>query len=296
MNGAQEFTGQGFDSLGALLLHLLHILAQTALKGFIVLSSFIKMVLVHVIELENIFLKVKIITKEQYQVAHEFLVAENRFLQHFEDDLIGGEVDFRRLHRELLDDIKSKLMECADLCRNFEALIDTLLQFANGFAGVRNDDDFFGMDALFLHQVFHLGGHGGGFTRTGTCYQQAVVIISNDRTALLFIQLDHGINVLKDMVKIVLFLFQYTIHIVCIVGDHITAEGVHFGEERLQRVNIHPESTSIVAHILEDHLIAESLIILPIHLVHVIFFSVGNVMGCTKECAVILIEGQQNVA
>ena len=187
LNGAQEFTGQGFDSLGALLLHLLHILAQTALKGFIVLSSFIKMVLVHVIELENIFLKVEIVTKEQNQVAHEFLVAENRFLQHFEDDLIRGEVDFRRLHRELLDDIKSKLMECANLCRDFETLIDALLQFANGFAGVRNDDDFFGMDALLLHQVFHLGGHGGGFTRTGTCYQQAVVIISNDRTALLFI-------------------------------------------------------------------------------------------------------------
>ena len=46
------------------MLHLLHIFTQTALKGFIVLSSFIKMVLVHVIELENIFLKVKIVTKE----------------------------------------------------------------------------------------------------------------------------------------------------------------------------------------------------------------------------------------
>ena len=123
-----------------------------------------------------------------------------------------------------------------------------------------------------------------------------MIIIGNDSTALLFVQLDNRIYVLKNMVKIVLFLFQYTIHIVCIVGDHITAEGVHFGEERLQRVNIHPESTSIVAHILEDHLIAESLVILSVHCVHMIFFTVGNVMGCTKECAVILIEGQQNVA
>lgn len=98
------------------------------------------------------------------------------------------------------------------------------------------------------------------------------------------------------MVKIILFLFQYPVHIIGVVGDHITAEGVHLGEKRFQRINIHAESPSIVAHILEDHLIAESLIILPIHLVHVIFFTMGNVMGCTKEGTVILIKGQQNVA
>ena len=62
LNGAQEFTGQGFDPLGALLLHLLHILTKAAFQGLIVLCSLIKMILIHIIELENIFLKVEVIT------------------------------------------------------------------------------------------------------------------------------------------------------------------------------------------------------------------------------------------
>lgn len=100
------------------------------------------------------------------------------------------------------------------------------------FASIRNDDDFFGMDTLLFHQVFHLGGHGSGFAGTCTGNQQTVVIVCDDCTALFFIQLDNGINIFEDVIEIFFLLRQHTIHIVGIVGNDIAAQGVHFGQER----------------------------------------------------------------
>ena len=76
----------------------------------------------------------------------------------------------------------------------------------------------------------------------------------------------------------------------------ITAESVHLSKEGFQRINIHSESPSIVAHILEDHLITESLVVLPVHFVHMILFTVRNVVGCPKQGTIILVKRQQNIA
>ena len=122
-------------------------------------------------------------------------------------------------------------MECADLRGNLESLVNALLQFADCLSGIGNNDDLFRMDALFLHQIFDLSRHSGSLTGTGTCNQQAMVIIRNNRTALFFIQFDYGINILKNMIKVILFLFQYPIYIVGVMRNNITVQGMHLGKE-----------------------------------------------------------------
>ena len=168
-------------------------------------------------------------------------IAENRLFQHFKNDLIGRKVDLRRFSREFLDNVKGKRMKSADFCRDPKSLIDPLLQLTDGFSRVGNHNDFFRMDPLLFHQVFDLCCHRGGLACTCSGYQQTVVIIRNNCTALLFIQPDHRIDIFKNVVKVILFPLQDTVHIDGIMCDHIAGKRVHFGEECLQCVNIHPK-------------------------------------------------------
>jgi hypothetical protein len=80
------------------------------------------------------------------------------------------------------------------------------------------------------------------------------------------------------------------------MGDHITAESVHPAEERFQRVNIHVESPGVVAHILENHFVAQCFIIPSVHIIHVCLFTVGDIVGCTEKGTIVLIKGQQDVS
>ena len=187
------------------------------------------MVLIHVLKLENIFFQIKVVAQKQHKIAHEMFVVENSLFQHFEDDFVGREVDFRRLHREFFDNVKGKRMESADLCGNLEALVDTLLQFADCFSGIGNDDNLFRMNSLFLHQIFHLGCHCGSLTCTSASDQQAVIIVCNDCAPLFFVQLNSWVNIFEDVIKVFLLLMQYAIHIICVMRGYITIQGMHLG-------------------------------------------------------------------
>ena len=71
---------------------------------------------------------------------------------------------------------------------------------------------------------------------------------------------------------------------------------------KVSHISFYTESTSLsklfraAPIIYANPLSCRSALVFPVHFIHVIFFAVGDIMGCTKQCTVILIERQQNIA
>ena len=152
------------------------------------------MVLIQIRKFEDILGQIKIISQEQNQVTHELLVVKNRLFQHIKNNLLGREIDLRRFFRKLFHNIIRKSMKGADLCGNTKSLIDSITQFSNRLVRIGDHNDLSRIYILFLNQILDLCSHRRGFSRTCASYQQAVVIIGNYCTALLFIQLDIRVN------------------------------------------------------------------------------------------------------
>ena len=87
-------------------------------------------------------------------------------------------------------------MERAYLRWNTKSLIDSITQLPNRLICIGYYNDLLRIYILFLDQILDLCGHRRGFPRTSTSYQQAIVVICNHRTALLFIQLNIGVDLL----------------------------------------------------------------------------------------------------
>ena len=119
---------------------------------------------------------------------------KNRLFQHIKNNLLGRKIDLRRFCRKLFHNIIRKSMKGADFCRDAKSLIDSITQFSNCLIRIGDHNDLSRIYILFLNQILDLCSHRCGFSRTCTSYQQAVVIIGNYCTALLFIQLDIRVN------------------------------------------------------------------------------------------------------
>ena len=228
LNRAQILPGDRPGLPGALLLHFFDVLAQAAFQRLKILGGLVEMVLIQIRKLKYIFRKIKIVPQEQHQIPHQGLIVKNGLLQHVKDDLVGGKVDLRRLRGELLYNIKGKGVEGTDFCRDSQPSIDTVPKLSNRLVGIGDDNNLLGIDTFPLHQIFYLCRHGGRLAGAGARHKETVVVVSDDRPPLFLVQLNAGVDVLENIVKIRFFLDKGPVYMIGIVGCDVIGQRMHF--------------------------------------------------------------------
>ena len=113
-------------------------------------------------------------------------------------------------------------MESTDLCRNMQPIIDSFFQFSDCFASIGDYNDFFRIYVLFLYQVFDLGCHRSGFSRSGTRNEETIIIICHNSPALFVVKLDGRINVEQDVIEVFFFPCNDRVNIGIIVCGKIS--------------------------------------------------------------------------
>ena len=191
------------------------------------------MELIKVVKLEYILGQIEVISKEQNKIAHQLLIVEYRLFEHIKNDLIRRKVNVRRFNRESLHNIKSKLVERADFCRNFETFVNSINKFSYSFLGIGNHHDFLGIYMLFLNEILNLCRHRCGLACTCTGNQKAIIIIGYDGSSLLIIKTNFRVNFRKNTIKIVLLTNKCLFDILFIVNHNAFVYSVHFFQKAL---------------------------------------------------------------
>ena len=189
------------------------------------------MELIKVVELKYILGQIEIISKEQNEIAHQLLIVEYRLFKHIKNDLIRGKVDFRRFNREALHDIKSKLVERADLCRNFESFVNSINELSDSFLGIGNHHDFLGIYMLFLNEILNLCSHCCGLACTCSGNQKTIIIIGYDGSSLLIVKTNLRIDFSKNVIEIVFFVNKSSFDIFLIMGNNALIQRMHLSQK-----------------------------------------------------------------
>ena len=189
------------------------------------------MELIKVVEFEYILGQIEVISKEQNEIAHQLLIVEYRLFKHIKNDLIRGKVDFRRFNREALHNIKSKLMERADFCRNFESFVYSVNELPNSFLSIGNHHDFLGIYMLFLNEILNLCRHRCGLACTCTGNQKAIIIIGHNGSSLLIVKTNLRIDFSKNVVEIFLLANKSSFDIFLIMGNNALIQRMHLSQK-----------------------------------------------------------------
>ena len=147
-------------------------------------------------------------------------------------------------------------MKRRDLSGYLQTSVNASFQLVDCFVGVGDNDHIFRRHVLLFDQIPYFGRHRGGLARSGASHDKTVVVVGDDRSALFWVELDAGVDIVHYVVKVVFQLRDCSCDVGTVVLVYVSRQVLHSRDELFQLVIVDLQCCRVRANVLEHQFVS----------------------------------------